>query len=69
MFPDEIFHELELESVSEDVTLKGPIVTALESQAQEPATVKPRRIRDPLVRRKNKNPIALTNAEIEDLLI
>jgi hypothetical protein len=66
--PDELFRDLKLKSVREGVTLKRLIVTALESQVHQVPARKPRRIRGPLIHCKSKKPIALTNAEIEDLL-
>ena len=66
--PDELFRDLKLKSAREGVTLKQLIIKALESQVQEVPGPKTRRIRGPLIRCKSKKPIALTNAEIEDLL-
>jgi hypothetical protein len=66
--PDELFRDLKLKSARECVTLKQLIVAALESHIQDVPTRKPRRIRGPLIRCKSNKPIALTNAEIEDLL-
>ena len=66
--PDELFRDLKLKSAREGVTLKQLIVKALESHIRDVQVRKPRRIRGPLIRCKSKKPIALTNAEIEDLL-
>ena len=66
--PDELFRDLKLKSAREGVTLKQLIVAALESHVHNVQSRKPRRIRGPLIRCKSKKPIALTNAEIEDLL-
>jgi hypothetical protein len=66
--PDELFRDLKLKSAREGVTLKQLIVKALESHIHDVRRRKPRRIRGPLIRCKSKKPIALTNAEIEDLL-
>jgi hypothetical protein len=66
--PDELFRDLKLKSAREGVTLKQLIVKALESQIHEAPGRQPHRIRGPLIRCKSKQPIALTNAEIEDLL-
>jgi len=66
--PDELFRDLKLKSAREGVTLKQLIVKALESQIHDSSGRKSSRIRGPLIRCKSKKPIALTNAEIEDLL-
>ena len=66
--PDELFRDLKLKSAREGVTLKQLILTALESPLHAAPGPKPRRIRGPLIHCKSKHPIALTNAEIEDLL-
>jgi len=66
--PDELFRDLKLKSAREGVTLKQLVVRALELQIHDSEERKPRRIRGPLVHCKSKKPIALTNAEIEDLL-
>ena len=66
--PDELFRDLKLKSAREGVTLKQLIVKALESHIHNVQGRKPRRIRGPLIRCKSAKPIALTNAEIENLL-
>lgn len=66
--PDELFRDLKLKSAREGVTLKRLIVKALEAHIHDAPARQRRRIRGPLIRCKSKKPIALTNAEIEDLL-
>jgi hypothetical protein len=66
--PDELFRDLKVKSARQGVTLKQLIVKALESQIHDASAPAPRRIRGPLIHCKSKKPIALTNAEIEDLL-
>jgi hypothetical protein len=67
--PDDLFRDLKLKSAREGVTLKQLIVRALEAHIHDvQGGRKPRRVRGPLIRCKSKKPIALTNAEIEDLL-
>lgn len=66
--PDELFRDLKLKSAREGLTLKRLIVRALETNVHDAPAPKPRRISGPLIHCKSKKPIALTNAEIEDLL-
>ena len=65
--PDGVFRELKLLSVQRGVTLKALIQTAVEMELRgQPASGY--RVRTPLVRRKGRGKIDLTNAQIEDLL-
>jgi hypothetical protein len=65
--PDSIFHDLKLLAVHRHVTLKTLICEAIEKELRGKPTTG-YRVQSPLVPRKGRGRIDLTNAEIEDLL-
>ena len=57
-----------MKSAREGATFKEIVIKALEAEMHGTRTRRAQRIRDPLIACKNNKPIALTNAQIEDLL-
>jgi len=67
--PDSLFLELKLAAVNRGVTLKVLIREAVENELHgRSAPVRGYRVQPPLVPRKGRAKIDLTNAQIEDLL-
>jgi hypothetical protein len=66
--PDSLFRDVKFAAVRRGITLKELIAGALEQELRGKATRTGHRIEGPLVKRKGRHSIDLTNAQIENLL-